>query len=236
VVPRPSRSLLRSSDDDVRRLQASLRHLTEQQQRFVALAEMALSTASLDEVLRRVLELLRQAVSYDSCGFYWWDAGRGALRRGAQLVDPRTGVAFPELVKLSDGLLGRAAASGEAAVEAAEDCTVCELALPVLVRGSLLGAFRLSRRDQPFSEEELELVESFLRHASIALENARLLRQARMSEEQYRSLFTACLDAVYMSTPSGLFLDINPAGVICSVMRAIRTSCSLTSATICMRT
>jgi len=39
------------------------------------------------------------------------------------------------------------------------------------------------------------------------------MRQSEnQSEQQYRSLFDACLDAVYMSTPGGLFLDINPAG------------------------
>ena len=181
---------------------------------------MTLSTASLDEVLQRVLELLRQTVPYDGSAFHWWDAGRGALRRSAQLLARGRCVDFPELVKLGEGLLGQAAARGEAAVQHGDGCANCEpvcaqhvMASPVMVRGSLLGAFRVSRRREPFSDEELELVQSFVRHASIALENARLLRQARMSEEQYRSLFTACLDTVYMSTPSGLFLDVNPAGV-----------------------
>jgi diguanylate cyclase (GGDEF)-like protein/PAS domain S-box-containing protein len=202
------------------RLQSTLRSLSEQQRRFVAMAEMALSTASLDEVMQRILELLREAIPNDSSAFYWWDAGRGALRRAIQLSDAPSCQDWPDQVKLGEGMLGRAAVRGEPAVEVDQSCANCTLgcqhhlmALPVLVRGSLLGAFRVSRQPHPFSEDELELVGSFLRHAAIALENARLLRQVRMSEEQYRSLFTACLDVVYMSTPSGLFLDVNPAGM-----------------------
>ena len=36
----------------------------------------------------------------------------------------------------------------------------------------------------------------------------------RESEEKYRALFETSRDAIYMSTPDGKFIDINPAGVI----------------------
>ena len=74
-----------SPAEHLERLQHTLARLSDQHQRFVAISEMALNGASLDEVVHRILELLREAVPYDTGAFYWMDAGRRALRRSARL-------------------------------------------------------------------------------------------------------------------------------------------------------
>ena len=83
-----------------------------------------------------------------------------------------------------------------------------QIGVPVLVKNTLIGAFGIWRNSAPLDELDLAYVTQFARQASWAIENARLLRQLRQSEEQYRSLFDACLDVVYISTPGGLFLDV----------------------------
>ncbi len=46
-----------------------------------------------------------------------------------------------------------------------------------------------------------------------ALERARTLEALRESEEKYRTLFEESKDVVFVSSPEGKFLEINPAGV-----------------------
>src|SRR4029077_7471529 len=50
-------------------------------------------------------------------------------------------------------------------------------------------------------------------HAAIAIENARLFERIRASEGKYRSLFEDSQDVVFISSPDGRFVDINPSGV-----------------------
>src|SRR5258708_4097011 len=52
-------------------------------QGLVTIAELTLTRAPVDEVIRQVLELLQRAVPYEVGAFYWWDLGRQALRRAA---------------------------------------------------------------------------------------------------------------------------------------------------------
>ncbi len=62
-----------------------------------------------------------------------------------------------------------------------------------------------------------EPTESILRifalRASAELERLRASKALWRSEERYRSLFEQSLDAIFISTPSGELVDINPAGV-----------------------
>ncbi len=184
----------------------------EQHERFLAVSELVLSAASLEQVIRSALELLHPTVEYEAGEFYWWDVGKQALQRDVLLAVEPDDAAAP-LQPCSGHLLTQAAASKQPLMRNDDDPTgIHEIALPVLARGVLLGAFSLRRRGPAFAESEFELVTRWGSHASIAIENARLLRQMRQSEKQYRSLFDACLDVIYMSTPGGLLLDINPAG------------------------
>ncbi|MBV9897987.1 MAG: EAL domain-containing protein [Chloroflexi bacterium] len=186
--------------------------LAIQHQGLAAIAELALNSASVDDVVRQALELLQRAVPYDCGGFYWWDVGRRSLRRAAAVTASGVSPA-PREVRLPDHTLTRAISTRKPQLRDGDAGRQSEIGVPVLVKNNLIGAFGFWRGTGPFAEVELEYVSQFARQAAMPIENARLLRQLRQSEEQYRSLFEACLDVVYMTTPGGLFLDINPAGL-----------------------
>jgi diguanylate cyclase (GGDEF)-like protein/PAS domain S-box-containing protein len=186
--------------------------LIVQHQGLAAIAELALTTASVNEVVQKVLELLRRAVPYDCGGFYWWEAGRRSLRLAASLASD--GVTPPPR-EVSDAAhtLARAIAARQSRLHDADAGERSEIGVPVLIKNELIGAFGLWRATRPFADVELEYVTQFARQSAMAIENSRLMRQLRQSEEQYRSLFEGCLDMVYISTPAGMFLDVNPAGL-----------------------
>ena len=186
--------------------------LAIQHQGLATIAELALTSASVDQVVQQVLELLRGAVPYDRAAFYWWDAGRRSLRRAAVVACPGIASAPVEIAD-ADHMLARAISSRRPLLSDGDAGFRSEIGVPVLAKNTLIGAFGIWRGTTPFAEVDLEYVGQFARQAAMAIENARLLRQLRQSEEQYRSLFEACLDVVYMSTPGGMFLDINPAAL-----------------------
>lgn len=54
------------------------------------------------------------------------------------------------------------------------------VAVPLMLKGEAIGAIGLSRRDvRPFSDDDIQLIEAFAKHAVIAIENTRQFREVQ---------------------------------------------------------
>jgi PAS domain S-box-containing protein len=73
------------------------------------------------------------------------------------------------------------------------------LAVPLIVHDTVVGALALcDRRGRTFDEEDVRMAQAFADQAALALANARLYREARASESQYRSLLEGSIQGIYI--------------------------------------
>lgn len=85
---------------------------------------------------------------------------------------------------------------------------------PLHVGGEVHGAMTLmttAESGRAFSQDDLSLVEQLGHRAAVAIQNARLYREAQLAEDRYRGLFEGTKDAMLVVDPEGICLDANPA-------------------------
>ncbi len=86
--------------------------------------------------------------------------------------------------------------------------------MPLVARGRGLGTLSLvAATPGRFGADDLALAEELGRRCALAIDNARLYRDARAAEERYRDLFEGVSDAVVVFDAEGRFIDANPAAV-----------------------
>lgn len=88
------------------------------------------------------------------------------------------------------------------------------LCMPLINQGKLTGILYLENNltTGAFTPERLEVLNLFSAQAAISIENARLYADLQTSEKKYRTRFEDSRDLIFISTPDGQILDINPAG------------------------
>jgi signal transduction histidine kinase len=170
------------------------RALAEQRKRLIELSQVTIATLSVDEVARRVLETLRQLVPFDTAGIYWLEGSPRVLRPAVLVgADAQVPAMRRFELPLGQGIFGAVALTGrgELIPNAQLDPRSVYppgyrpplehiLCLPLPGREGTLGIVHAVRNDDPpFKEDEFELVQLFVAHAGIAVENARLFEQAR---------------------------------------------------------
>lgn len=161
------------------------------------------SSSAVEGVLHTILDSLKQVVNFDAAGIFVYDRDIGQIE--IDMLVGYEGAArqkihskFQEGVKLGQGIIGSVIQTGhpiyvpdarhDARYIAGRDATLSELAVPILVRGEVVGALNLeSNVVDAFSERDLRSLTTFANHAGVALERARAeqLRQhtQRIQEE-----------------------------------------------------
>ena len=167
--------------------------LTELLTFLIEVGEQINSTLDLDELLRRIAEIIKRAIDYEVFAIFLLNERTQELRVHFSLGHP------PELIRnlrirVGEGILGRAAKTRRAVLvnDVKQDPTYIssleairsELAVPLIFKGRLIGIIDLQSTQPDFFHDTLvSLLELLAVRMSFAIENARLyrrtLRQAR---------------------------------------------------------
>ncbi|MDQ2783633.1 MAG: PAS domain S-box protein [Chloroflexota bacterium] len=85
--------------------------------------------------------------------------------------------------------------------------------VPLIARGRVLGTitFVSSSHEWLYGPDDLAFAEELGRRAAIAVDNARLYRDAQAAEARFRTLFEYAPDTILVADAEGRYLDVNPA-------------------------
>ncbi|HEU4326637.1 MAG TPA: PAS domain S-box protein [Roseiflexaceae bacterium] len=85
------------------------------------------------------------------------------------------------------------------------------MAVPLLVRDQPVGALVFVRTSDgaAFSEEDLALAEDLARVIALAIDNAHLFAEVRLSEQRYRTLVAQAADGILLADQGGQVLEAN---------------------------
>ncbi len=175
-----------------------IRHQKQVEKTLSELLELAKdlsSTPEFDELLNRLQRRTAALLPCDRVATFYWDQQHNVLRDISRFGVPDEHTAYLEQMEYPLDLpISRALMSGQTVVlglDSAESWmpteilrTVgveCLLAVPLAVRGRVLGAFAAMKTTpgDRFSAEQVTLLENIGRHAGLALETAELYRAQR---------------------------------------------------------
>ncbi|MGI8689273.1 MAG: ATP-binding protein [Thermomicrobiales bacterium] len=88
--------------------------------------------------------------------------------------------------------------------------------VPLIARGRVLGTitFVSSSHEWLYGPDDLAFAEELGRRAAIAIDNARLYRDAQAAEARFRSLFEHVPDTILLADAEGRYRDANPAATL----------------------
>lgn len=147
------------------------------------------SSSAIEDVLRTILDSLRQVVAFDAAGIFVYNRELGQIEidmlagyEGAsrELIHKK----FQEAVRLGQGIVGTVIHTGhpiyvpdvraDSRYIAVREFTLSELAVPIILRDEIVGAFNLeSDTVDAFTERDLRSLNTFANHAGVAIERAR---------------------------------------------------------------
>lgn len=87
------------------------------------------------------------------------------------------------------------------------------MCVPLLAQNRLSGVLYLENNLHPgvFAVERTQIVKTLSAQAAISIENAKLYGSLAVSEQRYRSVFEGASDLIFLTTPEGQIVDVNPA-------------------------
>ncbi|MFH1009941.1 MAG: GAF domain-containing SpoIIE family protein phosphatase [bacterium] len=158
---------------------------------------------NLDELLRTIIESLRQVVDYDAAGIFLINREKNRVDAeflvGYETSDrQRLQKKFNEGVRVGEGIVGWVVQNGASVVVpdvhsdsryiSARDATHSEIAVPIVSGGDILGCLNLESNELGrYGEQDLEPLHTFASHVAVALERERFHREMivkkRLEEE-----------------------------------------------------
>jgi GAF domain-containing protein len=179
------------------------RELAQRSAHLEAAAEVGAAATSIlnpDELLRRVVELIRERFDLYYVGLFLLDhAGDWVELRAGTGEAGRVMLARGHRIRVGQGMIGWSAAHGKARIALqAEDDTVrlatpelphtrSEAALPLRSRGQVLGALTIQdSRPNAFDQDTVAVLQAMADQVGVALDNAQLFeaRQAAVEAER----------------------------------------------------
>jgi phosphoserine phosphatase RsbU/P len=162
---------------------------------LLEVSTLTAETLDLDRLLAHVAEIVKDVIPYELFAILLYNERTRTLRMRYS-IGHRDEVAKNLSIRLGEGITGSAAATRQPVLVCdvrtdprylnALDAVRTELAVPMLVRGKLVGIIDLqSTRTHAFSEQDRALLALIASRVGIAIDNARLYRRV---ERQNRTL------------------------------------------------
>lgn len=206
-------------------LQLSLAERSSQHrlERLVEAGQLLLSTLDLDEVLRRILEIMEAELRAEA-GSVWLPASDGSLvcyvavKGGAERIvgmriEPGQGIAGWVLQHQRATLVPDAQDDSRfyrRSDEVSQFRTRSVAAVPMVVKGVGIGVLEaVNKRQGTFTPADLAWLEALVPLATAAIENARLFRH-----EQRTARYLHALNQAISTASVGLHLEQIPAAVV----------------------
>ncbi len=168
-------------------------HRAEQFRVIADVGRQITSIMDIDALLDHVVKLIQKTFKYDHVAIATIEDNYAVYRFGAGRLweDPAFDFNPSHLKVGSEGVTGRVAASGSLVylpdvredpgyVEMKGSGTLSELTVPVKIKGKVIGVLDVqSDRVNAFDETDLVVMQSLADQTAVAIENARLYKQAR---------------------------------------------------------
>ncbi len=185
-----------------------------------AVTEVALEARDEDELFARVTLAIRGTLYPDNCGFMLVDQGGTALRHTPSFHSLAPPSAFRD-IPLGQGVTGRVAASGvplrvadtsaDPGYVACDPTMRSELCVPLRVGDRIAGVLDAeSDRPDAFTEDGERVLATVAGQVAAAMERLRASEALRRSERNYREVFNATSEAIFVhDAATGAILDVN---------------------------
>lgn len=149
---------------------------------------VAIENARLyQESLRRVAEI--EAANRLSTLAAWQDYMRVLRSKGVQR-DAGIADSQPAIVAAVSALRHQAMTSGQTAIGQPTPRSTIPVAIPITLRGEMLGAVEWELPMQSFSEDKLELARELAGRLAVSMDNARLFQDSQRNAERERLVST----------------------------------------------
>jgi two-component system phosphate regulon sensor histidine kinase PhoR len=214
-----------------RRIEAEIKRRQAEAETLRQAVAVLNSSLSLEVVLSRILEQLRQAIPYDSASVQQKEGDNLVIRaaKGFPHSEDLINLDFPIMADLPNAQAMRTLkplaiddidklypAFNDLAHEYQADKIVSWLGVPLFVDDTVLGMITIDRNEvRPFTSNEIALAVTFADHAAIALRNAHLYQEMENHNVRLEQAVAARTTALQRTTEQAeAILDNSPDAIL----------------------